>query len=377
MSEKGTEQATPQRKKKAREQGDGVRSRELLSSVAMLGGIITLGVAAREFGRNWSAAYVESLQSAVPHEISSEQFWISFIYRVLRPVQLSVGLVMVTSLGCGLLAGVAQSGGVKIRANLLELKFARLSPVTNLENMFSLRSVIRMTKSLIPVSALVLLSWFALKRLVLQLPVMSLMRLPEAFSSAYSLASDAAWIMVAWSGIDYAMEWRSWNQRLRMSKQELREEMRDSMGNPQIKGRIRQLQRTIRKRRQKVDMSRASVVITNPTHYAVALEFSFETMQAPTVLTKGRDLHAKEIREEARWAGVPIVENPPLARSLYKLVEPGQSIPLELYSVVAGILAYLYRQDVERKMSRAEQQANAGALAIAGNANMRNFGGGM
>ncbi len=131
------------------------------------------------------------------------------------------------------------------------------------------------------------------------------------------------------------------------------------MGNPQIKGRVRQIQRAMRKRKVKADMSRASVVITNPTHYAVALEFSFETMQAPTVLAKGRDLLAAEIREEARWAGVPMIENPPLARSLYRTVEPGQSIPFELYAAVAGILAYLYRQKVEERQKR-ERQTRAG-----------------
>jgi flagellar biosynthesis protein FlhB len=132
-------------------------------------------------------------------------------------------------------------------------------------------------------------------------------------------------------------------------------------------------------------------VITNPTHYAVALEFSFETMSAPTVLAKGRDLLAAEIREEARWAGVPIIENPPLARSLYKTVEPGQSIPFELYAVVAGILAYLYRQKVEERVRRDRQakekeqkaqqgidgldrRSNVGTMGMVG---MRDFGGGM
>jgi flagellar biosynthetic protein FlhB len=163
------------------------------------------------------------------------------------------------------------------------------------------------------------------------------------------------------------------------------------MGNPQIKAKVRQIQRAMRKRKVKADMSRASVVITNPTHYAVALEFSFETMSAPTVLAKGRDLLAAEIREEARWAGIPIIENPPLARSLYKMVEPGQSIPFELYAAVAGILAYLYRQKVEERVRRdrhakeREQkvQQDAGQTDWRGNAGtmemvaMRGFGGGM
>src|SRR5260370_20148878 len=103
------------------------------------------------------------------------------------------------------------------------------------------------------------------------------------------------------------MEWRSWNDRLKMSKQEIRDEMKEAMGNPQIKAKVRQIQRAMRKRKVKADMSRASVVITNPTHYAVALEFSFETMSAPTVLAKGRDLLAAESREEARWAGIPLI----------------------------------------------------------------------
>jgi len=133
------------------------------------------------------------------------------------------------------------------------------------------------------------------------------------------------------------------------------------MGNPQVKGRQRKLQNSMRRRKPKPDISKASVVVTNPTHYAVALEFSFESMSAPTVLAKGKNLHALKIREEARWAGVPIVENPPLARSLYKNVEEGQSIPYELYSAVAGILAFLYRQQVEkaaRDRRAAEEKAS-------------------
>ena len=177
-----------------------------------------------------------------------------------------------------LVAGVAQGGGVPIHPNAVELKFAKLNPVTNLGNLFSLRSATRLVKSLVPAAVMVVLGWGALKALMLPMPVMSLMRLPATFSTAYGLALDAAWVTLAWSGLDYAMEWRSWNERLKMSKQEMREEMRDAMGNPQIKAKMRQIQMAMRKRKVKADMSRASVVITNPTHYAVALEFSFETM---------------------------------------------------------------------------------------------------
>jgi flagellar biosynthesis protein FlhB len=130
----------------------------------------------------------------------------------------------------------------------------------------------------------------------------------------------------------------------------MRDEYKETEGNPQIRSRIRNLQRQMRRRRVKADVSKAAVVLTNPTHYAVALGFDFVTMEAPKVLAKGRNLLAEEIKAEARWAGVPIVENPPLARSLYRSVEVGQAIPVELYAAVAAILAYLYRQRVEAEL---------------------------
>jgi flagellar biosynthesis protein FlhB len=396
MADKGTEQATPLRKKKAKEKGDSVRSRELLSAMAMLGGIVMLGAMSKGFVASWGKVYIESLRSATTGVGSvdgqgGEQLLVGAVRRILLPALLPVGLVMAAAFTGALVSGVAQSGGLQIHPNALELKFSKLNPVTNLSNLFSLRSATRLVKSLVPAAVMVVLGWGALKALMVPMPVMSLLRLPATFSAAYGLALDAAWVTLAWSGLDYAIEWRSWNQRLKMSKQELRDEMRDAMGNPQIKGKIRQIQRAMRKRKVKADMSRASVVITNPTHYAVALEFSFETMSAPTVLAKGRDLLAAEIREEARWAGIPIIENPPLARSLYKTVEPGQSIPFELYAAVAGILAYLYRQKVEesvrrdRKAKQEEQRAqqNAGQIALRGDVGMigmvkmRDFGGGM
>jgi flagellar biosynthetic protein FlhB len=359
VSDQKTEQATQQRKKKARDKGDSVRSRELLSALAMLAGVMMMGALSRSFSSSWGRVYRESLRAAAVGEIAGDRHWIATLWRVLLPALVPVGLVMAASFGSALLAGVAQSGGVKLHASALELKFARMNPVENVKNIFSLRTVTRIAKSLVPAAVMVVLGWIVLKALLLPLPVMSLVRLPATFSTAYGLALDAAWITLAWSGMDYAMEWRSWSQRLKMSKQEIRDENKEQMGNPEVKGRIRQIQRAMRKRRVKADMSRASVVITNPTHYAVALEFSFETMSAPTVLTKGRDLHAAEIREEARWAGVPIIENPPLARSLYRSVEPGQSIPFELYAAVAGILAYLYRQKVEERMRREQKSRPA------------------
>jgi flagellar biosynthesis protein FlhB len=358
MSEKGTEAATEQRKTKARGKGDIARSRELLSAVAMLGGLLVLGASAKQFVAGWAEVYARSLRLGMGDV--QAQGLDQAVTKILAPALLPTGMILAASFGAALLVGMAQTGGLQFNAEALGLKVERLNPVTNLGNIFSLRSVTRLAKSLLPAAVVVMLGVKALRELVLPMPVMSVDRLPATLNACFNLAVDAAWVMLAWSGLDYVMEVVARNKRLRMTKQEMRDEIKETMGNPQVKGRIRQLQNAMRRRKAKTDIKRASVVITNPTHYAVALEFSFEAMAAPTVLAKGRNLHALKIREEAIEAGVPIVENPPLARSLYKNVEEGQSIPYELYAAVAGILAFLYRQQVE-KLARDRKAAEEAA----------------
>lgn len=343
MSGEKTEKASEQRKKKSREQGDGVRSRELTSAAAMLAGLLVLRGASVHFMTVWKDVYSAALHEGL-RPLQTNDGLAAALPRLLL-TGVSPGAIVLASALCAALAiGAAQSGGLQVRISALAWKPGRLSPAANIKQLFSARSLLRLSRSLLPAAAVVGLACFALRHAVLPMPVTSTARLSVTLTSAYGLAIDAAWISLAWAAIDYANEWRQWNAGLRMSKEEVKQEMKENNGNPQVKGRIRQIQRTMRKRRVKADVARAAVVITNPTHYAVALLFDYENMAAPRVLTKGRDLHAKEIREQARWAGVPIVENPPLARSLYRSVEEGHAIPYELYSAVAAILAYLFQQ---------------------------------
>ena len=262
-----------------------------------------------------------------------------------------------------LLAGVAQ-GGLQLNAEALKPSWDRLNPITNLKHVLSLRGLTRLAKSLIPAAALLALALHKIENQSL-IPPMSVERLPATFSAVYGILLDTAFILFAWSAIDYLVEWRSWESRLRMSRQELREEFKETEGNPQIRGKIRALRRQMRRRRMRADVSRASVVITNPTHYAVALSFDFETMEPPRVLAKGRNLLAEQIKSDARWAGVPIVENPPLGRSLYRHVEEGRAIPYDLYAAVAAILAWLYRQQVEERMRREQARQKSARQAAA------------
>jgi flagellar biosynthetic protein FlhB len=359
MSDEQTEKATPRRRQRAEEQGDRVHSRDLLAACGMLASVFALGHLSEDWVLRWRSAYGEFLVLGSPAAWREGQMMESML--ALRRTALlplaPLATIMLAGAAAVLLCGIAQNRGLQFRFEALQPNFSRYNPVTNIQNLFSLRGGTRMVKTLLPVAVLL---WLAVREVTEQLgmPVMSVMRMPLMFGEAYRLLLDTAWILFAWSAIDYVVEWRSREDRLKMSKQEIRDEMKQSEGNPQVRGRIRSLRRQMRSRQLKADVSRASVVITNPTHYAVALSFDFDTMDAPKVLAKGRDLLAEQIKEEARWAGVPLVENPPLARSLYRHVEPGQAIPKELYAAVAAILAWLYRRQVEEKM-RQEQAAKA------------------
>jgi flagellar biosynthetic protein FlhB len=262
----------------------------------------------------------------------------------MLPVALFMG-----SLFCvAALVNIAQTGGIAVRQNAFQLNFSRLSPTSYFSQVFSFQGLARILKTLIPSMFLVAIAIHLLFSEFVAMPALSLMRIPQMFEQSHTILLDAAYLMLAWSAVDYGVEWWTNEKRLRMSKQDIRQEMKDSQGSPQVRRRIRQIQRQLRRRKLKTDVAAASVVVTNPTHFAVALEFSMETMQAPKVVAKGRNLIAEEIKREARLLDIPIVENPPLARSLYRSVEVGQSIPQDLYAVVAEILAFLYRAELER-----------------------------
>jgi flagellar biosynthetic protein FlhB len=365
MAGERTEQATQHRREKARREGDILHSCELTAAAGTLAGVIALGMLGGRTIEAWQEAFQGFLLLGVPERWEPATIAPTLvamrrlIVAVLVPLSVVMAAVVVTALG----AGITQTGGVTVHGSVIAFKPERINPISNLKNLFSLRAASRLGKSLIPASFLAV---FAVERMAHQLsiPPFSTERLELVGKDVYGLMLAAAWLLFGWSAIDYMVEWQSRESRLRMSRQDLRDEYKETEGSPQIRSRIRGLQRQMRRRRVKADVSRAAVVLTNPTHYAVALGFDFVTMEAPKVLAKGRNLLAEEIKAEARRAGVPIVENPPLARSLYRTVEVGQAIPVELYAAVAAILAYLYRQRVEAELRERRRSAVPGFRGV-------------
>jgi flagellar biosynthetic protein FlhB len=356
-----TEQATPHRREKARKEGDILHSRELTAAAGTLAGVIALGVVSARTLEAWRAALAGFLALGAPGRWEPEMLAPTLIAmrRLTVAVMAPSAAVMAAVAAAALVTGIAENGGLAANAGAIAFKLERINPLANVKNMVSLRGVARLGKSLIPASILAI---FAVQRMAreLAIPPFSTARLELLGKDVYGLMLAAAWLLFGWSAIDYLVEWQARESRLKMSRQDLRDEFKETEGSPQIRARIRGLQRQMRRRRVKADVSRAAVVVTNPTHYAVALGFDFATMETPKVMAKGRNLLAEEIKAEARWAGVPIVENPPLARSLYRSVEVGQAIPVDLYATVAAILAYLYRQRVEEEM-RMSRMREAGA----------------
>ena len=358
-----TEQASPHRREKARKDGDILHSKELSAAAGTVAGVMTLGLLATKAMGAWRSSFISFLDLGATARWEAAEIGptLSAIRRLSISALMPIAVAMVAVVGATLFAGVSQTGGANINVSAVSFKLDRVNPLSNIKNLFSLRAAARLGKSLLPAG---LLAVFAVQRIAREMtvPPFSTARLGLLGSDIYGMLLAAAWLLFGWAAIDYVVEWRSRESRLKMSREDMRDEFKETEGSPQIRGRIRNLQRQMRRRKVKADVSKAAVVLTNPTHYAVALGFDFSTMDAPKVMAKGRNLLAEEIKAEARWAGVPILENPPLARALYRSVEVGQAIPADLYAAVAAILAYLYRQRVEEEVrERRKRQSVAPA----------------
>jgi flagellar biosynthetic protein FlhB len=362
VADNRTEQATPRRRQQAREKGQVLRSRDLVSTLTLLAVVFVLAWSPGIWISRWHGYFAHMLETSVRSDWSdhvSVLGWTSLaVAQWLAPV-FAVAL-------CVAVASNLAQGGLVIATGALAPDWSRLNPAGHIGQMFSLASFSRVLRSLLPAGVIF---YLALRLILNNAPmVLHSSRLPSRTALALMgrMCFDLAWqsglVLLTWSGIDYLLQRQTYEKSLRMTKQEVKQENKDNEGNPQIKGRIRRLRREILRRSLNKDVQRATAVITNPTHYAVALEYRPSTMVAPVVVAKGRNLIAQKIKELARWHEVPIVENPPLAQALYKAADVGQLIPPKLYAAVAEILAFLYRAQMRMQSRSRPTQAHRGAF---------------
>ena len=352
-----TEQATPRRRQKAREQGQVARSRDLVAGIGSITGVMLLGWQLPSFASQWRLFFRQQIENAATHPQQLLPAWnLGRDLAIFR----GIALTAVLSWTLALAAGIAQ-GGLVFAPGAFTPSLDRFNPASRLGQLFSLSAVSRLLKSLLPTAAIIYLAVALLARDWTRLPAFlhgsSAQLLAFVASRLFEMAWKAALVLLAWSAADYLLERQRHENELKMSRQDVRDEFKESEGNPAVKQRIRRLQRQARRRRMLKDVERASVVITNPTEFAIALEYRME-MDAPVVVAKGRNLLAAQIKEVARWHGIPTVENVPLAHALYRAVEIGQSIPPKLYTVVAEILAAIWR--AQARASAMHPQSAAG-----------------
>ncbi|MBW1991792.1 MAG: flagellar biosynthesis protein FlhB [Deltaproteobacteria bacterium] len=339
-----TEQPTPKRRAEAREKGQIARSRDLNASLVLLTGILLLSWWGPWMGYRSAAMLRDCLTGLRPGLLTVQTApallvkFASLAAALLAPVFL--GLVFIS-----VLANYVQGGWI-FSTQRLTPELSRINPWAGLKRMVSGEAWVELGKSLAKVTLIAVVAYFSLRR---QLPhLLPLLRqgLGQLFiflkAGALHIAGRIAIALLVLGLLDYLYQRYRYEKSLRMTKQEVKDELRQTEGDARVKARIRSLMRQLATKRMLTEVPAADVVVTNPTRVAVALKYDSRTMVAPRVVAKGQGFIALKIIALAQEAGVPQVENPVLARSLYRLVEVGEVIPVSLYRAVAEVLAYIY-----------------------------------
>ena len=340
-----TEQPTQKRLQEARQKGQVPRSKELntlLSLVAAAVGLIFLGAGLlHELGHLMKTALgfnpqtlnsVDTMYAAVAHSI---QLGVAALLPIFALFVVSAFI------------GPAVMGGLNFSTESLSPKFDKLDPLKGVQRMFGLSSLVELVKAickfLLVGAAAVTIIYYSLTDLIalgLQSFVSAAAHVGELLMWSF-IGFSAVLILVALIDVPYQL-WQ-YKDQLMMTRQEVKDELKDSEGRPEVKGQLKRLQRQMADQRMMDAVPKADVIITNPTHYAVALSYNQDGWGAPRVVAKGQDFMAQRIREVATEHEVPLFEAPPLARALYFMVKVGQEIPNDLYRAVAQVLAYIYQ----------------------------------
>ena len=367
--ETGAEKSLPAsglKKQRAREQGNIAKSQDLNAAFALavaLGAMLALGGYMLHGIVQAGAYYIGNA-----HELGADFVPIQVIaIKAASDLAWTVLPFMIIMLIAGLSANLFQIGFL-ITAKPLQPRFDRLNPITGLKRFFSLRSLVELMKSLAKLTLITTIVYLSMRARMPE--VLALLGAPPLTSILVvsSLVVAVWWrivlAMVVIGFADYAYQRWQHDRDLRMTPQEAKQEAKELEGDPLVKRRIRQMMRQLATRRMMAEVPGADVVITNPTHYAVALRYDPEAMSAPVVVAKGERIIAERIRQIAAEHAVPIVQRPELARTLFRTIEINQSIPEELFRAVAEVLSFVYQIDQRIEKQRARERSFNPRVAV-------------
>jgi flagellar biosynthesis protein FlhB len=340
-----TERPTARRLQKAREKGQTARSREVPAALILLGGLIFLSYNGTRMLQELQGQLSDFLRITPPLDFS-----VTYVRALAREALLRMGLLvmplMLLTASFAVAANVLQ-GGLTISWHQLGFHFEKLMPANGIARVFSKHGAIELVKSLILVTVVSYISYQVIVQYLPLYPRLVLMDVRQLIywtgSICYQVCLRISVFLVVLAIGDYAFQRYRFLDQLKMTKQEVKDEFKEMEGDPFTRGRIRRIQRELARKRMMSAVPTADVVITNPTHYAVALCYRVEEMDAPQVVAKGVGFLAIKIKELAQQHDIPLVEDRALAQTLYKTVEVGASIPMSLYKAVAEILAYIYK----------------------------------
>lgn len=340
-----TEAPTPRRREEARKQGDVALSRDLVSGFGLLAAVLVFHLLGPQIGAVLARTLRAELSAAAVPELT-ETHVVCFARAALGILVQTAGVLVLGLAIVHVLVTVLQTG-VFVTLEPLKPKWERLSPVKGWNQLWSNASINRGAQAVIKTTILVVVLVLAARSQREQLTYAPLQPLHVVVATAWHISLRASFVvgiaLVVAGGFDYGFQkWRHESQ-LRMTREELKEEQKMEEGDPLLRARIRRVQRDLAKQRMLRDVPSATVVVTNPTHYAVAMKYQMGQEAAPRVVAKGVDAVALHIRRIAERHEVPVLERPAVARSLYRMVEVGDEIPPELYHAVSEIIAFLYR----------------------------------
>lgn len=343
-----TEEPTPRRLQKAREEGQVARSRELTSMA-----LVTLGAAVLMMVFPGAARRVARLMTRCFELAARPQEHMFTILETALDAALGAALPFLVAVTCVGAASMVVPGGLVLSSKAFAFKASRISPLSGFKRMFSARSLMELVKSVAKIVLIGGIAFLALSGFFDGLLGLSNLSLENAVAQSVHyigltlLLIGLSLVLVA--AVDVPFQVAQHKKQLRMTRQEIKDEMKDSEGKPEVRSRIRQLQREISQRQMLSKVPEADVVITNPEHYSVALKYDADDMGAPVVLAKGVDHMALRIREIAAASDVPQLAVPPLTRAVYHATEVGGEIPAPLYVAVAKVLAYVYQLGMFRR----------------------------
>ena len=349
-----TEKATPKKRRDERKKGNVFLSQDAVAVVTLLGSFAAFWLLAGRIGDQLAAymgfcfSKVDLAEDLVIGDVLHE-----LIMQALGLIARSVLPITLVTAGCAIVATFAQTR-MLVSSELMKPKFSRINPLEGFKRLFSLKSVINALKGLLKISILMIIVYMSIdgmfhesaKYLYVDLKASA----GHLFDQGMSMIVKIGIAFIALAALDFLYQWWDYERNLRMSKQEIKEEYKQMEGDPQIKGKIKEMQRKRAQSRMMQQVPQADVVIRNPTHYAVALRYRPEEDAAPIVLAKGVDELAFRIVKVAEEHKVPTIENVPLAHALYENAELDQEIPPELYNPVAEVLVYIFRLNENHKL---------------------------